>query len=188
MIELWALYVLMGFMIGGAIAALEMKDLLSAVIAVAAAGAALSIIFLMLGAPDLAITQVVVEVLSLVILIRAVVVRRDTTADSSPRSFPVAAGLIFGGVLLGVSYLAFSQLNAFGHPLFAQAVLTPTQTYLAKGLLDTGAANYVTGVLLDYRAYDTLGEATVIFTAIIGAYAILRPIGRIRHERHDADR
>ena len=42
----------------------------------------------------------------------------------------------------------------------------------------TGAANVVTAVLLDYRAYDTLGEATVIFVSIVGAYAILRRVGR----------
>jgi len=34
-------------------------------------------------------------------------------------------------------------------------------------------------VLLDYRAYDTLGEATVIFVSILGAYAILRRRGRL---------
>ena len=44
----------------------------------------------------------------------------------------------------------------------------------------TGAANAVTAILLDYRAYDTLGEATVIFVSIIGAYAILRRVGRTR--------
>ncbi|MHA1507042.1 MAG: hydrogen gas-evolving membrane-bound hydrogenase subunit E, partial [Candidatus Asgardarchaeia archaeon] len=38
--------------------------------------------------------------------------------------------------------------------------------------------NLVTSVLLDYRAYDTLGEATVLFTAILGAIVVLREIGR----------
>jgi multisubunit Na+/H+ antiporter MnhB subunit len=41
----------------------------------------------------------------------------------------------------------------------------------------TGAHNRVTAVLLDFRAYDTLGEATVIFTAILGCYALLRTRG-----------
>jgi len=35
-------------------------------------------------------------------------------------------------------------------------------------------------VILDYRAYDTLGEATVLFTAIVGAFVILRKRGRKR--------
>ncbi|MGB2966411.1 MAG: hydrogen gas-evolving membrane-bound hydrogenase subunit E, partial [Phycisphaerae bacterium] len=52
----------------------------------------------------------------------------------------------------------------------------------------THAANYVMGIVLDYRAYDTLGEATVIFVAVIGAYAVLRQVGRDRHARHEPDR
>ena len=43
---------------------------------------------------------------------------------------------------------------------------------------ETGAVNAVTAVLLDFRAYDTLGEATVIFVSVLGAYALLRQIGR----------
>ena len=50
----------------------------------------------------------------------------------------------------------------------------PSNTYLREGLEETGAANIVTAVLLDFRAYDTLGEATVLFCAVVGALSILR--------------
>ena len=73
------LYGLLAFMIIGAVIAIETKDLLSSVISVGAMGLALSIIFLILGAPDLAIVQVVVEVLALVMLLRLIVVREDVT-------------------------------------------------------------------------------------------------------------
>ena len=59
--------------------------------------------------------------------------------------------------------------------------------YLQNGLEKTGAANYVMGVLLDFRAYDTLGEATVIFCSIIGAYAVIRKVGRIKNAGHDVN-
>ena len=59
------LYVLLVLMIIGAIIAIEVKDLLSSVIAVGAVGLALSIVFLILKAPDVAITQLVVEILDL---------------------------------------------------------------------------------------------------------------------------
>ncbi len=39
---------------------------------------------------------------------------------------------------------------------------------------ETGANNVVTSVVFDYRGYDTLGEATVLFTAIAGALVVLR--------------
>jgi len=37
-------------------------------------------------------------------------------------------------------------------------------------------------ILLDYRAYDTLGEATVILVSILGAYVVLRRVGRKKQE------
>jgi multisubunit Na+/H+ antiporter MnhB subunit len=57
---------------------------------------------------------------------------------------------------------------------------TPSAHYLGHGLRDTGAANIVTAVLLDFRAYDTLGEASVLFCAVMGALAILRRSARKR--------
>ena len=50
----------------------------------------------------------------------------------------------------------------------------PSHTYLERGLDDTGAGAAVTAVLLDYRGYDTLGEATVLFAAVMGAIVLLR--------------
>ena len=57
---------------------------------------------------------------------------------------------------------------------------TVSNIYIKEGLEKTGASNIVTSILLDYRAYDTLGEATVLFTAIIGALAIFREKARIK--------
>ena len=63
------LYTLLVFMVIGSVVAVETRNLLSAVISVSAVGFALSVAFLFLGAPDIAITQLVVEVLVLIILI-----------------------------------------------------------------------------------------------------------------------
>lgn len=43
------------------------------------------------------------------------------------------------------------------------------------GMDDTGAVNLVTGVLFDYRSFDTLGESTVIFTAVAGIMMLFLP-------------
>ncbi|MBU0501802.1 MAG: hydrogen gas-evolving membrane-bound hydrogenase subunit E [bacterium] len=45
--------------------------------------------------------------------------------------------------------------------------------YLKSGVADTGALNIVTAIYLDYRAYDTLGEATVFFAAALGVFMLL---------------
>jgi multisubunit Na+/H+ antiporter MnhB subunit len=162
-------------MIAGAVIAIETRDLLSSVICVGAIGLGLAIIFLLLGAPDLAIVQVVVEVLSLVLLLRVVVMREDVTIAHRYRYgevFATAVALVFFGVFIVLASVAYKQMPAFGQPL-----LTVSQHYIAEGL----------DILLDFRAYDTLGEATVIFTAIIGSLVILRKRGRIRHEGNEPD-
>jgi hypothetical protein len=77
------------------------------------------------------------------------------------------------------------MMPAFGEPVMnhAKDANVPPGVgadYLAHAAKQTGAANVVTAILLDFRAYDTLGEATVIFVSILGVYAILRRVGRRR--------
>jgi len=182
---MWLLLALLAFMIIGSLIAAETEDLLSAVICVGAVGAGLAIIDLFLGAPDLAITQVAVEILCVVVLIRVVLNRKDEThethKDTFEDTFAVGSVLLCLGVLLVLGGWAMTTLHPFGEPLLAGDQAGVARQYLANGLEDTGAANYVMAVLLDYRAYDTLGEATVIFVSIIGAYVVLRHKGRVRH-------
>jgi multicomponent Na+:H+ antiporter subunit B len=167
------LYVLLVFMIIGAIIAIEMKDLLSAVIAVGAVGLGLSIVFLVLKAPDVAITQLVVEMLCLIILLRATL-KRDLPFSTTGRwllNTLITAGFIVA--FLFVAIRAFKDLPEFGYPIMRVANI-----YLKEGLIKTGASNLVSSVILDFRAYDTLGEATILFTAVIGVLTIVRRIGR----------
>ncbi len=167
-------YILLFFIIIAAIIAVETDDLLSSVICIGAIGFGVSLMFLFLLAPDIAITQIVVEVLGLIILIRATI-SRDLTFISGDREF---FGVVVSVVIILVIALAgievFKSLPAFGTPVFTQAAQAASQTYISQGLAKTGAANLVASVILDFRAYDTLGEATVLFTSIIGATVILR--------------
>jgi multicomponent Na+:H+ antiporter subunit B len=167
------LYIMLVFMIIGAIIAIEVKDLLSSVVAVGAVGLGLSIVFLMLKAPDVAITQLVVEILALIILIRATL-KKDLPFSTTGRwLLNTTITVAFLILLLIVAAKCFKDLPPFGYPTMHVA-----STYLKEGLLKTGAANIVASVILDYRAFDTLGEATVLFTAVIGVLAIVRRIGR----------
>ena len=172
-------YILLLFMIIAVIIAMETKNLLSAIICIGAIGFGASLMFLFLRAPDIAITQIVVEVLGLVILIRATIAR-DLTFIAGDREFfgmVVSIVIIFAIALAGVKVL-FDTLPAFGTPIFAQIPEAASGVYIAQGLQKTGAANIVASVILDFRAYDTLGEATVLFTSIIGATVILRKQSR----------
>jgi len=180
---------LVAFMVIATLIAVEARDLLSSVIALGAAGFALSVIDLLVGAPDLAITQVVVEVIALILLIRAVQTRRERATGARGDALRTGGALLAAGVLLAVVFFAVGGRGGTGTmPPFGKSTLAARgevpagvgAEYLAGAAEQTGAANAVTAVLLDYRAYDTLGEATIIFVAVLGAYAILRPIGRRR--------
>jgi multicomponent Na+:H+ antiporter subunit B len=176
------LYVLLVLMIIGAIIAIEVKDLLSAVIAVGAVGLALSIVFLILKAPDVAITQLVVEILALIILIRATL-KKDLPFSTTGRwllNTIITACFIM--VLVGIGTKCFKDLPEFGYPTMRVAA-----TYLKEGLPKTGAVNLVSSVILDFRAYDTLGEATILFTAVIGVLAVVRRIGRKKVDEEIAE-
>lgn len=69
--------------------------------------------------------------------------------------------------------LAISELPSYGAPD------TPVQNYVAEryidgALSDTGALNMVASIVIDYRAYDTLIETTVLFTSIIAVFLVLK--------------
>jgi multicomponent Na+:H+ antiporter subunit B len=178
-------YILLLFMIIAAIIAVETDNLLSSVICVGAIGFGGSLMFLFLRAPDIAITQIVVEVLGLIILIRATI-SRDLTFITGDREF---FGTVVSVVIIFVIFLAgikvFEALPDFGSAVFAKIPEAASQTYISEGLAKTGAANLVASVILDFRAYDTLGEATVLFTSIIGATVILRRRSKKRLEDPD---
>lgn len=169
-------------MIVAALIAIEVKDLLSSVVAIGAAGFALCLAFLVLKAPDLAITQLVVEILCLIILIRATIKRDLPLAIEGRWFFNTIVTLVFIAVFLFFAYNALKELPAFGSPIMAVA-----KSYLQEGTSKTGAVNLVTSVILDFRAFDTLGEATVLFTSVVGIMAVLRLRGRKKPEEEDND-
>ncbi|MHC4640978.1 MAG: hydrogen gas-evolving membrane-bound hydrogenase subunit E [Planctomycetota bacterium] len=167
-------YLLLLFIIIAAIIAVETDNLLSSVICVGAIGFGGSLMFLFLRAPDIAITQIVVEVLGLIVLIRATISRDRTFISGDREFFGVVVSVVIIFVLLLAGIKVFQTLPDFGVPVFSKFPEAASQTYISEGMQKTGAANIVTSVILDFRAYDTLGEATVLFASIIGATVILR--------------
>ena len=91
----------------------------------------------------------------------------------------LAAFLFVGVLLLGVSYLP--RFGAEGNPTGNEIV----DKYIQEGMYDTGATNFVTGMILDYRAFDTLGESFVLFTAVTCVVILLKHT-RPRTPKQDA--
>ena len=174
------LTVLVVLMIVASVIALETRERLSAIVALGAVGFLLAVAFLLLGAPDVALTQIAVEIVSLLLLLRLTggAGAEDALADPEGAEPPgvgtLAVGLTAALVVAGAGVAAFAAYPALGEPVMARAGDAPSLFYLERGLEETGSANIVTAVLLDFRAYDTLGEATVLFGAVIGALTVLR--------------
>lgn len=164
-------------MIAGAVIAIEVKNLLSAVVAVGIIGLALSIIFLLLKAPDVALTQIVVEIVAVILLIRATLHREIAQKSYGTRPFGAFMGILFLGLAVVAAIVTFNDLSPFGAPL-----MTISEFYPLNAVTGTGAINVVSSIILDYRAYDTLGEATVLFTAVIGVLAVMRSPGKKNEE------
>jgi multicomponent Na+:H+ antiporter subunit B len=161
------------FMIAAAIIAVEAKDLLSSVVAIGAVGIGLCMAFLVLKAPDLAIMQLVVEILSLIILIRATT-HRDLPFSASGRwFFNTLVTVGFVSIFLSLAYAALKNLPAFG-----SGPMKVSKTYIDNAVAATGSENVVTAIIVNFRAYDTLGEVAILFTTLIGVLAIARRIGK----------
>ena len=171
MTEILALLILLSVV--GAIVAVVTPNLLYSVISVGAVGFLLAIAFLLLSAPDIAVVQIGVESISLVLLLRATLGRETQEGSARPLvgvAFAVAVVAVIG--LFGLQ--VFYEFPEFGVPAMARFADAPAATYLATGAEATGAPNIVTAVLLDFRGWDTLGEGTVLFCAVLGATAIMR--------------
>lgn len=77
--------------------------------------------------------------------------------------------IVAGGLLLGAA-----GMRPFGAPRFDLM----DRYFNAFSQYETATNNVVTAIVFDYRGYDTLGEATVLFTAVVGVALILRRLKR----------
>ncbi|HEV7344832.1 MAG TPA: hydrogen gas-evolving membrane-bound hydrogenase subunit E [Devosia sp.] len=151
----------------GLVAVLLSSSRLVAIVALGIQGTTVALIFLLFGAPDLAFTQLMVEILSVVIL--ALVMTRLRLDERDHRQFEDLArdgtlALVCGaGVSLLLMVVLSGQLDTRLSDLF-----TATSVPIAHG------RNIVNVILVDYRGFDTLGEIAVVMGAGIAIMVLLR--------------
>ena len=148
-------------------AILAAPNRLMAILALGVQGTAVALIFLLFGAPDLAFTQFMVEILSVVIL--ALVMTRLRLDESDHRQFEDLArdgvlALVCGA---GVSLLLMVVLSG---PLDTRL----SDFFAATSVPIAHGANIVNVILVDYRGFDTLGEISVVMAAGIAIMVLLR--------------
>lgn len=171
------LHILLLFMICASIVAIEGKDLISSVIALSAVGLGLSLAFLILKAPNLAIVQLVVEILCVVILIRATVKRDLPLVMDGRWLFNTASTYLFIAAFLLAATFALRELPKFGEP-----IMKVSNNYITSGEANTGSANIVTAITLNFRSLDALLEGVILFAAMLGCLAITRKAGKVHEE------
>ncbi|RZU34218.1 Na+/H+ antiporter subunit A [Blastococcus saxobsidens] len=152
--------------VGAALLALRIRQRLSAVLVVGVTGYGLAVLFALQGAPDLALTQFLVETLTLVVF---VLVLRKLPKDITERHRPrerVGRGVIavaVGALMAGAGAVALTARTA-----------TPVSVAHPDAAYDFGGGQNVVNVtLVDIRAWDTLGEVALLVVAATGVASLV---------------
>src|SRR5690606_20865193 len=160
----WILWLVL---VGGAIGTvMAHSHRLTALIVIGAVGLMVSVVFALLSAPDLALTQLLVEMVTIALMMMALnyLPKQSKQARTPFRRWRDAAISTVAGA--GVAALAYAML------------LSPSQTIsgemLLRSLPEAYGANVVNVILVDFRGFDTFGEITVFAVAALVVHAMLR--------------
>jgi multicomponent Na+:H+ antiporter subunit A len=143
------------------------KQPLSAVLSLGLVGLLVSFLFVVFRAPDLALTQLLIETASLILfllVIRYLPPFRRERLSWWVRSRDVAVSIAVGGLVVSLLLIANSTTL---YPSIAGY-------FLEQSLRLGGGRNVVNVIVVDFRGYDTMGEITVLTIAAIGVYTLMR--------------
>ena len=153
-------------MISAALIAVESRRLYAVVIAFGLLGLELSLTFLLLKAPDVAVMTLVLEMTALAVFAKIV-------SGHKPEPFKdldILAGLTFAAfavLFVTVCVKAFSELPQFGSPLMYLA-----DSYCALSMEKTGASNVVAAVAFNFRGLDSIISLLILLLTAIGIFHV----------------
>lgn len=157
----WVVIVLLAAAVAGLVRA---RSVLAAVVLAGVTGLIVTAWFLLAGAPDVALTLLLAEVLTA--MAAAFVLR------GLPRSFPRPRrlGTAGAGILAGLAGLAAA---AGTQALTGRPGVSPAGNFYLRTASAAGGRNVVNTILVDFRALDTLGEVSVLAAAALGLVLLL---------------
>ncbi|MBK1717381.1 monovalent cation/H+ antiporter subunit A [Thiocystis violacea] len=141
---------------------------LTALIVVGAMGLLVALIFVKFSAPDLALTQLSVEIVTIVLLLLALYFLPQHSPDESSWARRLRDG--------GVAILAGAGAGALTWSILTRPFDSISDYFLANSLPGGGGSNVVNVILVDFRGYDTLGEISVLALAGLGIHALLKDL------------
>jgi multicomponent Na+:H+ antiporter subunit A len=152
--------------VGGALVAVRSKSRLGAVAALGVVGYSVALIFIFFSAPDLAMTQFLIETLTVILFV--LVLYRLPRFTSLTGRVARARDIIIPAVVgVFMTLLVLAATREAAPPELSRF-------YTENSVGQAHGRNVVNVVLVDFRALDTLGEITVLAVAALGVYALLR--------------
>ncbi|MDW8310797.1 MAG: DUF4040 domain-containing protein, partial [Verrucomicrobiales bacterium] len=160
----------------GAVGAIVLRTWMAQLISLAVSGFLLCFYFVLYRAPDLALTQILVETVTLILVLYLLA----RFPKSAQRGEEVAAGWLAGRVLPAMLAAGVGMLMC-GLSLWVTA--RPARERIGTFFVENTVAlaegaNAVNTILVDFRGFDTLGEITVLLIAMLGVLGLL-----MRHRR-----
>jgi multicomponent Na+:H+ antiporter subunit A len=149
-----------------ALAAVRSKSRLGSVAALGVVGYGVALTFILFGAPDLAMTQLLIETMTVILLVLVLYHLPGFARLSTKTQRRVDAVIaISAGAMMTLLVLVATSLEQFA----------PISRYFADNSYSLGhGRNIVNVILVDFRALDTMGEITVLSLAGVGVFALLK--------------
>jgi len=178
--EPWTDALMLGLLVVTVVPAVLTRSRLVALILVGGAGFVVALWFFALGAVDVGLTQLLVELLTVValmlILRRLPAVFHRVTRTRQLATAAIALGVGVAATLATLAFTGRRDISRVG------------QYYLDEAYDDTGGTNIVNTILVDYRALDTFGELTVVAVAGIVIMGVLGTRGLLAERTADLSR
>ena len=140
-------------------------DRLAALIITSIVGLVVSLAFVQFSAPDLALTQISVEVVTTILLLLAINLLPRMTPDELPLRAKVSAG--------GLALAGGAGVAALTYAVMTRSFETISGYHIAQSKPGGGGTNVVNVILVDFRGYDTFGEIIVLAIAALTIFALL---------------
>lgn len=141
------------------------RQRLVALLMLSVVGLIVSLAFALFSAPDLALTQLSVEVVTIILLLLALYfLPQNTPKESTPRR--VARDLSLAALIGGV-------IGTLNYALLTRPLDSISDFFLENAKTGGGGTNVVNVILVDFRGFDTLGEITVLGIAALGIYKLI---------------
>jgi multicomponent K+:H+ antiporter subunit A len=166
--------------IGAVATVITHRNRILSIVMLSTVGLVVALAFTRFSAPDLALTQISVEVVTIILLMMALHLLPFTTPKESSKARKRRDGLL--------AVLAGGGAAALAMAILTRPYDTISDFFLAQSVPGGGGTNVVNVILVDFRGFDTMGEITVLAIAGLIVYALLHGFERKAPQTDDMGR